>query len=146
MMFGLLWIAVAQFVPVPRPAPAPLQVMVDWRSAPIAAGSWLWRAVPGGSEALFQGSGGVQLALRCNLASRTLTMVRSGAMPGSALTVRTTNLERSLPTSGTLAARDPLLDAIAFSRGRFAVEGGGAVRLVVPAWPEAARSIEDCRK
>ena len=126
--------------------PAPLPPLVDWRSAPVAQGSWVWRQLPGGSEALFQGAGGVQLSLRCNLQARTVTMVRSGAVPGSVLTVRTTSLERSLPPSGTLGARDPLLDAVAFSRGRFSVEGGGAARLVVPAWPEAARSIEDCRK
>lgn len=127
-------------------APITVPVQVDWRAAPIAPGVWVWRAMPGGSEALFQASTGVQLTLRCNLAARTVTMVRSGAVPGSALTVRTTSLSRSLPPSGTLGARDPLLDAIAFSRGRFSVEGGGAVRLIVPAWPEAARSIEDCRK
>jgi hypothetical protein len=40
---------------------------------------------------------------------------------------------------------DSLLDAIAFSRGRFIVDGGGGLRLVLPASPEAARSIEDCR-
>jgi hypothetical protein len=48
-----------------------------------------------------------------------------------------------------LAARDPLLDAMAFSRGRIAVTvggvAGGAEALVMPAWPEAARTIEDCR-
>ena len=44
-----------------------------------------------------------------------------------------------------LFALDPLLDAIAFSRGRFAVTMAGGSPLVVPAWPEAARTIEDCR-
>ncbi|HVF83736.1 MAG TPA: hypothetical protein VM913_06160 [Sphingomicrobium sp.] len=129
--------------------PAPMQLMqpmVDWRAAPVAPGNWLWRSLAGGSEAVFQSAAGVQLTLRCNLASRTVTVVRSGAVPGSVLSVRTSNLERSLPPSGTLGARDPLLDAISFSRGRFAVEGGGAVRLIVPAWPEAARTIGDCRK
>jgi hypothetical protein len=44
-----------------------------------------------------------------------------------------------------LQARDPLLDQIAFSRGRFTIEAPGAAMLVIPAWPEAARVIEDCR-
>jgi hypothetical protein len=140
-MLTILLTMALQALPAPAPLPA-----ADWRAAPLAQGSWTWRSVPGGSEALFGGVGGAQLSLRCNLATRTVTLVRSGAVPGSVLTVRTSNLERSLPPSATLGARDPLLDAIAFSRGRFAVEGGGAVRLVVPAWPEAARSIEDCRK
>ena len=38
-----------------------------------------------------------------------------------------------------------LNDAIAFSRGRFLVSGGSGPVLAVPSWPEAARSIEDCR-
>jgi len=38
-----------------------------------------------------------------------------------------------------------LLDAIAFSRGRFSVEAAGTARLVIPAWPEAARVVEACR-
>jgi hypothetical protein len=32
-----------------------------------------------------------------------------------------------------------------FSRGRFTVEVPGAPMLVIPAWPEPARVIEDCR-
>jgi hypothetical protein len=43
------------------------------------------------------------------------------------------------------SAFDPLLDAIAFSRGRVSVTIAGGSSLVVPAWPEAARTIEDCR-
>ena len=139
-MNGFLLLLGAQALAVPA------QPMVDWRAAPVAQGSWVWRSFPGGSEAMFQAPTGVQLSVRCNLPARTVTIVRSGAVPGSALTVRTTSLARTLPPSATLGARDPLLDAMAFSRGRFSVEGGGAVRLIVPAWPEAARSIEDCRK
>jgi hypothetical protein len=45
----------------------------------------------------------------------------------------------------TLQARDPLLDAIALSRGRFAVETGGLETLYLPAWPEITRVVEDCR-
>jgi hypothetical protein len=142
MNFATLLIAAVQIAATPPIAP----VQTDWRSVAVAPGNWIWRSVPGGSEALFQSPTGIQLTLRCTMANRTVTLIRSGAVLGSALTVRTTSLERSLPSSGTLGARDPLLDAIAFSRGRIAVEGGGAVRLVVPAWPEAARSIEDCRK
>jgi len=45
----------------------------------------------------------------------------------------------------SLAARDPLLDAMAFSRGRFAVETAGLPTLYVPSWTEVSRVIEDCR-
>jgi hypothetical protein len=44
-----------------------------------------------------------------------------------------------------LAATDPLLDAIAFSRGRFAVEAPGLPTLILPTWPEPARVVEECR-
>jgi hypothetical protein len=67
--------------------------------------------------------------------------------------VRTTNGERALAASitpeglaATLAASDPLLDAIAFSRGRIAIEAPGTPLLIVPSWPEPARVIEDCRE
>ena len=71
------------------------------------------------------------------------------------LTVRTSSTTRTLavqPTGGTppyvaasLAATDPLLDAMAFSRGRFVVEQAGAPPLVLPAWAEIGRVVEDCR-
>ena len=39
-----------------------------------------------------------------------------------------------------------LLDAMAFSRGRFAIDVNGLPSLYLPAWPEVGRVIEDCRK
>jgi len=38
-----------------------------------------------------------------------------------------------------------VLDQIAYSRGRFAIEIAGLEPLIVPAWPEVGRVIEDCR-
>jgi hypothetical protein len=38
-----------------------------------------------------------------------------------------------------------LLDALANSRGRIGFAAGAEPPLVVPAWPEIARVIEDCR-
>ena len=68
------------------------------------------------------------------------------------LTIRTSYGARSLPAArqqsalvARLAVSDPLLDQMAFSRGRFTVEAAGAPLLIVPAWPELARVIEDCR-
>lgn len=46
----------------------------------------------------------------------------------------------------TLAAHDPLLDSMAFSRGRFVIEVNGLPTLYLPAWAEVGRVIEDCRK
>ena len=129
-------------------AMALLQVatLQPWSVAPANAGNWSYRAIPGGSEALFGNVGGTQLTVRCTLASRTVQLLRTGAVPGTAIVVRTTSLERTLPASATLGARDPLLDAIAYSRGRWSMEAPGLPRLILPSWPEAARSIEDCRK
>lgn len=69
--------------------------------------------------------------------------------------VSTTALTRPLmsdPARGTqgwvvtaVPVRDPLLDAMAFSRGRFALETAGLPTLYLPSWPELSRVIEDCR-
>jgi hypothetical protein len=54
---------------------------------------------------------------------------------------------RSDPASivARLPAQDPLLDAMAFSKGRFALEVAGLQTLYVPSWAEITRVIEDCR-
>jgi hypothetical protein len=44
-----------------------------------------------------------------------------------------------------LPVSDLLLDQMAFSRGRFLVAVEGGPWLIVPAWPEFGRVIEDCR-
>ena len=113
------------------------------RSMQLTPGSWSYRQSPTGSVSQH----GANLAIRCNRAARTVTIERPqpATSPSRPLTVTTDTLSRALPPSGTLGIADPLLDAIAFSRGRFIVTGGTAERLVLPAWPDAARSIEDCR-
>ena len=79
---------------------------------------------------------------------------RAGAATAP-LTVRTSSASRALavqPTGGALpyvaaalAVNDPLLDAMAFSRGRVALQQEGAPVLVVPSWAEIGRVVEDCR-
>jgi len=82
----------------------------------------------------------------------TIAKPATGAAPF--LLLWTTSLSRSLPASfnpatarlsATLGAWDPLLDAFAFSHGRVGVTVSGLAPLVVPAWAEVARVIEDCR-
>ena len=106
---------------------------------PLAPGQWSYVATATGSEARYDG----YLTIRCDRATRTVTVMRPGVAPG-VLSIVTDSTTRNLPVGGRLLANDPLLDAIAFSRGRFLVSGGG-VTLAIPSWPEAARSIEDCR-
>ena len=106
---------------------------------PLAPGQWSYAATAAGSEARYDG----YLAIRCDRSTRTVTVMRPGVVPG-VLTIVTDSTTRNLPAGGRLLANDPILDAMAFSRGRFIVSGGGST-LAIPSWPEAARSIEDWR-
>ncbi|HKX35713.1 MAG TPA: hypothetical protein VJM79_03490 [Rhizorhapis sp.] len=124
-------------------APASAQIVITFesgKSLPLAAGQWTYVATASGGEARF----GSHLSLLCDKPTRTVTITRPGA-PVAALTVVTDTHARSIPPNGRLSAYDPLLDAMAFSRGRYLVAGGSAAVLAIPSWPEAARAIEDCR-
>jgi hypothetical protein len=123
----------------PAPAPPPPQ---DWRDIALTPGDWSYRGDAAGSEARF---GGDALALRCDKARRRIRIERAEAAAGTDLIVRTSFGIRRLAAGAALAPGDPLLDQIAFSRGRFTIEAAGLPMLVLPAWPEPARVIEDCR-
>ena len=132
--------------PAPLPPPAPVQ----WEDSPLSLGDWSYRSEGASSAAVFGTGASGLLTLRCEPGRRViLALAGAGRSP---LIIRTSYGDRSLaaePRSGelvaTLPASDGLLDQIAFSRGRFAVEAEGVGRLVLPAWPETARVIEDCR-
>ena len=124
-------------------APASAQATINYefgKSLPLAVGQWSYVATATGGEARF----GNHLSLRCDKPTRTVTISRP-ATPVAALTVVTDMQTRTIAPNGRLSAYDPLLDAMAFSRGRILVSGGSAVVLAVPSWPEVARAIEDCR-
>lgn len=142
-------------VPVPAPPPPPAAkptIGADWRDWPLTPGDWRYRA----GSATYGVVGGAPLAtLRCDLTARRVTLSRTGTAP-TTLTLRTTSAVRAIPATpdsaapGMLAmafaANDSFLDALGFSRGRFVIEGGGLPVLVIPAWPEILRVVEDCRK
>ncbi|MET3710645.1 hypothetical protein ABIC65_001325 [Sphingomonas trueperi] len=142
-------------VPVPAPPPPPASkptLRADWRDWPLTPGDWRYRA----GSATYGAAGGAPLAtFRCDLTTRRVTLARTGSAPAS-LTLRTTSAVRAVPATpdpsapGMLAmafaANDSFLDALGFSRGRFVIEGGGMPVLVIPAWPEILRVVEDCRK
>jgi hypothetical protein len=138
--------------PAPAPAPPPpAPPPADWRDAPLSAGDWTWSGEGAASRAAFGVGGAPAFTLRCENPGQ-VTLIRSGAQAGSTITIRTSSNERRLTatargsdTVATLAASDPLLDQIAFSRGRILVETEGAPPLILPAWPEPARVTEDCR-
>jgi len=142
-------------LPLQSPAPAQAPAQIDVETLQPISGVWSYRAIAGGSEADFIDSAAtVRLILRCDQAARTVSIVRTG-VPAAApvLSIWTSSLARSVPSSflatkeltAALAASDPLLDSIAFSRGRFATAASGAPIATVPATAEPARVIEDCR-
>ncbi|MEO6718005.1 MAG: hypothetical protein ABIM50_12255 [Novosphingobium sp.] len=120
---------------------------------PITPGNWHWRMEGARSVARF---GGETLVLSCNRNAGSITLIRPGAATGPVpVTIQTSTLNRTLSASPepgpppvialSLPSRDSLLDAMAFSRGRFAVETAGLPTLYVPSWTEVSRVIEDCR-
>lgn len=150
-------------VPVPTPTPAPVPTPIptptraaDWRDWPLTPGNWAYRQDGRGSIALYGVAGAeAELTLRCDSGRGRVVLSRRGAGVAN-LTLRTTSNLRQLAVQpvapGTspwlaadLAPRDPLLDALGYSRGRFLVEGAGLPTLVVPAYAEILRVAEDCR-
>jgi hypothetical protein len=127
------------------PAPPASPQAPDWRDLPLSAGDWTYAAASDGSRAQF---GGGLFTVRCDTGRRQIELGRIAAGAGT-LKVTTSYGTRSLPLAAEgvarLASTDPLLDQMAFSRGRFTIEVDGLDRLVIPAWPEPARVVEDCR-
>ena len=57
-----------------------------------------------------------------------------------------TDNNQNHPSVGvSLQANEPLLDAMALTKGRFAIETPGQPTLYLPSWAEVSRVIEDCR-
>ena len=157
MLLPPLALAACVAPPAPKPqAAAPPPVITPpkpataWTDMPEDRGTWRYRATAAGSEAGFGIGGAPEFVIRCDRARRAVLLMRTGA-PAPTLKLTTSYGATSFPagvedgmTAARLAAGDPFLDKLAFSRGRFSVEGGGAM-LVIPAWAEPTRVIEDCR-
>ncbi|MFM6933157.1 MAG: hypothetical protein ACKOUT_13045 [Novosphingobium sp.] len=135
-----------------RPMPPPVITRpssTDWRDMPRSAGDWSWSREGRVSIAHY----GQIFWLTCSLPDRRIAlMLASPAAASQPLVITTTSTRRTLsadPESGRLTARvpasDPLIDAMAFSRGRFMIEAGGTAPLYLPSWPEISRVAEDCR-
>ena len=147
---------VATRTPAPIPPPPPQQSPppTEWHDMPATVGVWRWGREGSLSIARFGTPAATLLSLACNPRTGTVSLAREDRA-GTAVTMAifTTTLTRTLalrPAGGfataSLAAHDPLLDAMAFSRGRFAVEVPGLAPLYLPSWPEVGRVIEDCRR
>ncbi|AMK21468.1 MULTISPECIES: hypothetical protein [unclassified Sphingobium] len=146
--------------PAPRPVPAPQSAPpppapLQWQDRDTTPGDWRYQVDGAGSVALFGADAQSSLfVIRCDKTMRRISLLRPGiAQP--AMTLRTSYGAVSWPASaaaGTVpatqairAANDAALDQIAYSRGRFAVEVQGLPTLILPAWAEVGRVVEDCR-
>lgn len=147
--------AVASALPLLSVASAQAPAPIDLETVQPIGGAWGYRTIEGGSEADFvDAAATVRLQVRCNRAARAVSIIRSGVPAASpALAIWTTSLSRNVPARflatkeliADLGATDPLLDAIAFSRGRIATAASGAPMVAVSSGPETTRVIEDCR-
>lgn len=146
-------------IELPTPAPAPAPSDGDWRDAPVTAGAW--RSVKVGTTpatALYQTREGDTLVeIRC--ADRRIDIRRAGTgtepLPMTFRTVqadgsfgadtRTAQPVRPLMYEASVPAADPMLDRVAFSRGRFALEVPGLPTLYLPSEPAMTRVFQECR-
>jgi len=156
--------------PVARHAPAPsvpdtptaveAPAPVSWRDAPATPGTWRYSSsqstigrssratfvMPDGSEAFF-----VACRFGDNIGlARTVRTNRNLQMTIRTETASVTRLVPPDPegrpfVNAVVRPSDPLLDAMALSKGRFAVEVEGLPTLYLPSWAEVSRVIEDCR-
>lgn len=141
-------------LPAPRLSPVPsTPAPKGWADFPATPGDWRWSNEGGQSTARFAGG---RLVLRCNPTLRTVRIERAepalATSTAATLRVVTQTQTRAFSTVAQagahgvdLPARDPLLDAMAFSKGRFAIEATGLATLYVPSWTEVSRVVEDCR-
>ena len=154
------------------PIAAPIIAEQDDESyldAPQTPGDWVYDQERGESLALYQStaprpvftircSAGVVSLGRASSAGQSQTGGQTDQSQESSsrlLSISTETVKASLdtyPVAGPeailvadLDANDPLLDAMAITKGRFAVEVEGEETLYLPAWVEVSRVIEDCR-
>jgi len=148
--------APAPVVQVARPAPPPVAQPLDWQSAPLADGHWQLDTAHNPAQARFAAPS-QQVTVQCSADRRYLqiTLHASHHVPLTpTLAITTSRSQRVLdasPLEGSrllvnLPAGDKLLDAIAFSRGRWMVEVPGLAPLILPATPEFGRVVDDCRQ
>ena len=142
--------------PPPLAAPPPPRLTGDWNDWPFTPGNWTYRRDGRGSVAQFGASGrNPTISFRCDLEKRRVTLSREGSAPGARLVIRTSTMTKTMAATTSdanstylttdIATTDPILDAMAFSRGRVLVEMEGQQPVILPSWAEIARVVEDCR-
>lgn len=151
--------------PAPAPAPAaqPLPTVQEpvydsYLDAPQTPGTWGYVDEPGETLAFYGVGEDYRFIVRCDKATREIGLGRVAQNASSApraMEITTETTKRILTANpinstgrmvaATLPPRDPILDAMAITKGRFAVGVEGERTLYLPAWVEVTRVIEDCR-
>ncbi|VWX61177.1 conserved exported hypothetical protein [Sphingorhabdus sp. 109] len=157
--------------PEPAPAPEPVKPVSNpaapqppaqpqgkWTDWPITTGDWVYRKDERGSLALFGATDEpATVMIRCDRPRGQIFLSRAGAVGnGAKMVLRASAGLQSYPaksSGGTppyaaisISPGDIMLDRIAYSRGRFAIETTGLKSIAVPAWPQFSRVVEDCRR
>lgn len=142
--------------PAPAPAFAAAPLTSDWQDAPLSAGWWFYESDGATSRAAFSDNRfKAPLVIACDRQRGHVGIAIANTRPGSpVIQIQTETAQRQIPSAvepsvngiaAILDPHDPILDAMALSKGRFgvAVEGGPA--MIVPSHAEVSRVIEDCR-
>jgi hypothetical protein len=135
--------------------PEIVQPTGHWTDWPMEDGAWTYARDDRGSVAQYTAKDKAALViLRCDKGRSRIYLVRAATTAGT-ITVRTSSVSKTLPAhiTGTkptyavtdLVFADPILDAMAFSRGRIAVELPDTQNIAIPVWSEIGRVVEDCR-
>lgn len=128
--------------PAPTPAPLPTPTK-SWEDRAVDSGAWRYDAANRTAAFVPTGSASPLLTMTCSGEAIRMTSTLVGNV--SLRTSAGTDPIRFDGGNANLAARDPRLDRIAFSRGRFALETPGGGALTLPVQSEIGRVIEDCR-
>jgi hypothetical protein len=133
----------------PAPPPTPVQAPAKpWDERALDSGAWRYDAAS--RTASFVATGGAAPLVSLTCSGGGIRLSANLAAPGQAVdadlrTSAGTDRLRLENGGATLPARDPRLDRIAFSRGRFALEASNGRALTLPVQAEIGRVIEDCR-
>ena len=119
------------------------------------AGTWTYSATGDGSQSTFVDTQSQpQLTIHCTRMTRRVTISKPAATSSPTLWIWTSAETKTVPATydsanarvtADFAPFDPMLDAIASSRGRIGFSTSGLAATIVPPWGEVGRVIEDCR-
>ena len=147
----------AQVAPVSMPPPIEATLPENWMDEPRLPGDWTYEQEPNETFALYgNGREDMRAIIRCDLNSRKVGIGMFGLSAQSAtMQIHTETMSRTLVATQRTSARplvaaevdanDRLLDAMAVTKGNFAMQVDGARIIYLPGWAEVTRVIEDCR-